>query len=56
MAIKVKYIRKGKNIRDLETDENTQYSSLNLAKKASRKIQLDENGAIGRGVLEVIKK
>jgi hypothetical protein len=33
------YVRKGANIRNVESGENTNYPSINLAKIASRKLQ-----------------
>jgi len=34
-----KYIRKANNIRTVETDANENFATINLAKKASRKLQ-----------------
>lgn len=52
-----KYIRRGKIIETVEKDEKgnpkwqKNYFSLNKAKQASRKIQMDEDKALGMGVL-----
>lgn len=53
--VKAKYIRRGSRIKNMEDDTTRKYSSNNEAKRASRKIQLEENGSIGKGVLEVFK-
>lgn len=46
------YERKGKVIRNLETGEEQQFSSINKAKEASRKLQ---GGAMGRGLVKVVQ-
>lgn len=46
-----KYERKGKTIKDLESNESKTYDSINLAKKDSRSLQ----GTSGDGTLRVIK-
>jgi len=51
-----KYIRKGSVIREIDGGNETQYASINQAKKASREIQLREDNHMGRGSLQVEKR
>ena len=53
---KVKYERKNDTIHNLETGKKTMHKSINLAKKESRKLQMDEDKALGRGCLRVVTK
>ncbi|MEE8598592.1 MAG: hypothetical protein V3S69_03645 [Dehalococcoidales bacterium] len=46
------HIRKGKNIIDL-SGGGEKYKSFNAAKRASRKIQMNADGALGRGTVQV---
>lgn len=63
MAITLKYLRKDHIIRTLETKEGDEiipardehFRSINQAKKASRKLQL-ENGGLGMGSLKLVDK
>ena len=48
--METKFERKGKVIRNIETGEVKDFDSINLAKKESRKIQLD-SGGLGCGCL-----
>ena len=50
-VMKSKFFRKGKTIGIVGTDERQTFKTVNLAKKESRKIQLREDGALGRGSL-----
>lgn len=52
----IKFERKGNQIKNLETGEVTKHKSINLAKKASHKLQKDTDGTIGRGCLRVVEK
>lgn len=52
--MKTKYKRKKKTITELATGKAEVYKSINKAKKASRKIQLDECGFLGCGAVVVI--
>lgn len=51
------YVRKGKTITTLATENSPATSkvhdSINLAKKASRDLQLSKQGNLGRGCLRV---
>lgn len=52
----VKYIRKGKIIKPVNATKTHQievFASINKAKKASRKLQMAENSALGLGSLQV---
>jgi len=49
--MKTKYIRKGKNIKTIATGEVQGFKTINLAKKESRKLQMNEDGGLGRGAL-----
>ena len=51
-----KYYRCGRTIRDLATGKDTTYESVNLAKKESRRLQLEEDGSLGRGSVRVREK
>ena len=53
--MKAKYMRRNNRIKNMEDDTTKKYSSNNEAKRASRKIQLEANGSIGKGILEVFK-
>jgi hypothetical protein len=48
------YARKGKIIINLTTGEKHTHRWNNQAKRASRKIQMEADGALGRGTLRVI--
>ena len=50
------YVRKGKTITHKPTGESTTHKSINAAKRASRQLQMEEDGALGRGSVRVIKK
>lgn len=53
---KQKYIRKGSRIISFANGGSCQdFPSISLAKKESRRIQMEEDGALGRGVLVVEK-
>lgn len=52
---KVKFTRKGKTIRNIETGKSDTLKSVNLAKKESLRIQMSEDGVLGRGSVELIK-
>lgn len=49
---KAKYERRGRVIKDLETDQANVYRYINEAKRASRRLQ---GHALGQGLLRVIK-
>lgn len=51
----MKYHRRQKTIVDITQDlaETTIYKSVNQAKKESFKIQMREDGALGRGTLSI---
>lgn len=51
---KEKFVRHGKNILTVESGKTKHYDSISLAKKASVKFQMAEDGALGRGSLVVI--
>lgn len=53
----VEYFRKGKTIRSVASGGGSDeiFSSINAAKKASRKLQ-QKNGGLGCGVLSVVEK
>jgi len=44
-----KYGRKDRMIEDVETGQIKQFDSINKAKKESVKLQLSNDGALGRG-------
>lgn len=46
---KVIAVRKDNMIINVETNEKRRYKFTNEAKRASRKIQMDTDGALGRG-------
>lgn len=48
-----KYGRTRHIIEDVETGARKEYKSINEAKRASRKHQLDHDGALGRGSVRV---
>ena len=53
---KTLYVRKGKTITHIETGQTLpKLNSINAAKRKSREIQMDEDGALGRGTLRLIK-
>jgi hypothetical protein len=43
------HLRKGKNITNLGTKKVDTYKTINQAKKASHRIQMDADKALGRG-------
>ncbi len=45
------YERKGNTIRTVEFDRTETFKSINQAKKASHKIQMETDGGLGRGSL-----
>jgi len=47
-----KYKRNNKTITDLATKQKTVYKFINEAKRASREIQIREDGGLGRGTLK----
>lgn len=44
-----KYVRLFSTIIDAETQKRTKYKFINEAKRASRKLQMELDGALGRG-------
>jgi len=54
-----KYIRRGQKIETVERDEKNNlawskdYGSINKAKRASRELQIDEDGALGLGSVQI---
>ena len=48
------HIRKGREIRSSDPKDAKMYSSINEAKKASHKIQMNADKALGRGTVRVI--
>ncbi len=48
------HVRKGKEIRAAAPDGAVMYKSMNQAKKASRKLQMEQDGALGRGTVRVL--
>lgn len=54
MALKeARFTRKGHHIINLESGEAKEHNSVNEAKKASRKLQMDEDHGLGRGTLRI---
>jgi hypothetical protein len=49
-----KFARNGKTIRNIETGEVTMFASITKAKAESRRLQMQEDGALGRGSLIVV--
>jgi len=49
-----KFVRNGKTIRDLSDGTEKVFTSINAAKKESRKIQMRESGRLGSGILRDI--
>jgi len=47
-----KYIRRGHVIHLIETNQDLGFKSINKAKKESRRIQANLDGALGRGSVE----
>ncbi len=47
------YVRKGKTITHVESKLPESFSSINAAKRASRELQLERDGALGRGSVAV---
>jgi hypothetical protein len=59
IAIKMKemkFMRKGKTIRNIEDGHDTVFNSISMAKRASRTLQIAEDGGMGRGSLRVVEK
>lgn len=52
---KAKYFRNGNKINTIATGEVVTYDSITKAKRASRELQMAEDGALGRGSLFVSK-
>ena len=50
------FIRKGASIRQESNGNVDDYRSINAAKRESRKIQMDLDGALGRGSVKVVEK
>lgn len=50
----LKYSRKKKTIINHESNKTKVFDSINLAKKESRRIQMQEDGGLGRGCLRAI--
>jgi len=48
------YQRKGSRITNVQTGEVKQHGFINEAKRASRTIQMDTDGALGRGAVTVL--
>jgi len=48
------HVRKGREIRSASPGDAHMYESINLAKKASHKIQMSQDKALGRGSVRVI--
>jgi hypothetical protein len=46
-----RWIRKERIIQDVLNGEATDHKTINAAKRASRKLQLEADGALGRGSL-----
>lgn len=50
------HIRKGRKITIIgDNPQTTKFESINAAKRESRKIQMDADGALGRGTVSVMK-
>jgi len=49
-----KFIRNGANILFIETGKTKNYGSVNIAKKASFKLQMQKDGGLGRGSLAIV--
>ncbi len=47
----LKYIRNGKNIEDVYSGKIETFKSITLAKRESWKLQMKNDGALGRGSL-----
>lgn len=48
------HVRKGREIRSAVPGDSKMHSSINAAKKASRKIQMTQDKALGRGSVKMI--
>jgi len=50
-----KFVRFGRNMTDIQNDEpaNSQHKTINQAKKASFKLQMKLDGALGRGSVQL---
>ncbi len=48
------HIRKGREIRSAEPGDAMMHPSINKAKRASRKIQMKQDGALGRGSVKIL--
>lgn len=46
------HIRKGKVITEVNTNIAKDYKTVNKAKRASHKIQMDQDGGLGRGSVQ----
>lgn len=53
MKVKIRWIRKGQEIRDIQAGKTTMYKSINAAKKASLGLQ-KANGGVGCGSLSIL--
>lgn len=49
-----KYVRKDNVITTVETKKQAHFKSIALAKKESRRLQLEEDGALGRGSVRLM--
>ena len=52
----VQYLRKDAVIRSCKTNKDVVFDSIALAKKASHKIQLNNDGVLGLGIVRVVGK
>lgn len=50
---KLKYLRKSKTIHTISSGENQVFESINKAKAESRRLQMAEDDALGRGSLQL---
>jgi hypothetical protein len=51
-----KYLRKNNVIRDVEGNIDRKFDSINKAKAESRRLQITENGQLGKGSVRVVEK
>jgi len=51
--VTLKFIRIGKNIRNQAGSLKESFTPINTAKRASRKLQIETDGFLGRGCLQV---
>ena len=50
-----KYVRCGRVIRNMAEGKDTAFDSITLAKRESRRLQMQEDGALGRGSVRVVE-